>query len=89
MRVSRKTLYGGLLAAVASGSAAAVVALTSGTAGAVEAYPVCVGVSTNGTILGDHAVGPVCALNLPATRCTTVTAGLPQAGVAVYACLPN
>ena len=90
MRMSKKTVYAAIFAAVTSGStAAAVVALTSGTAGAAQAYPVCLGVSTNGTILGDHAVGPICELNLPTNRCFTLDAGLPQAGATVYACLPN
>jgi hypothetical protein len=90
MRLSKTKVLGAAIAAVASGSTAtAIVALTSGTAGAAQAYPVCVGVATNGTILGNHAVGPVCALNLPATRCTTLSAGLPQAGATVYACLPD
>lgn len=90
MRMSKKTVYAAIFAAVTSGStAAAVMALTSGTAGAAQAYPVCVGAFTTGTVIGDHTVGPVCALNLPANRCVTVSTGLPQATVGVDACLPN
>ena len=89
MRTSKKKVYAAVFAAVTSGSTAAVVLLTSCTSGAAEAYPVCLGVSTTGTILGNHAVGPICELNLPATRCSSLEAGVPQADATVYACLPN
>jgi hypothetical protein len=90
MRMSKTKIYGAVIAAVASGSTAtAVVALTSGTAGAAQAYPVCLGVSTTGTVIGTHAVGPICGGNLPATRCSTLDVGGSQADVIVYTCLPN
>ena len=89
MRMSKTKVYAAVFAAVTSGSTAAVVLLAGGTSGAAEAYPVCLGVSTNGTVLGNHAVGPVCELNLPANKCATVDTGLPQAGATVYACWPN
>lgn len=86
----RKVVYAAIYAAATSGSVAAAVALMSPASGGAAAYPVCVGVSTTGTVIGNHTVGPICALNLPATKCTSVEAGfVPEADAIVYTCLPN
>lgn len=77
MRLVLATVTGGLVIA------AAIVAP------AASATPVCAGASTQGTVSGNRAVGPLCAPYPNAVACRNTDAGVqPDATVFVSVCYP-
>jgi len=65
------------------------VAWVPGRASTPQALPACQTVSTSGTLIGSHTIGPVCIPNSLAVECDTQTVGLsPSALVTSTVCVP-